>query len=90
MTEHNRTPVTVIGLGSMGRALAEAFLRAGHRTTVWNRTPEKAAPLVAKGAIHAPSVRAAVAASPLVITCVTGFDDTRQALGPANGALDGR
>jgi 3-hydroxyisobutyrate dehydrogenase-like beta-hydroxyacid dehydrogenase len=90
MTEHDLTPVSVIGLGSMGRALAEAFLRAGHRATVWNRTPEKAAPLVAKGAIHAPSVRAAVAASPLVITCLTGFDDTRHALGPAAGALAGR
>ncbi len=90
MTEHDRTPVTVIGLGSMGRALAEAFLRAGHRTTVWNRTSAMATPLVAKGAIHAPSVRAGVAASPLVITCLTGFDDTRQALGPAAGALAGR
>jgi 3-hydroxyisobutyrate dehydrogenase-like beta-hydroxyacid dehydrogenase len=90
MTEHDRTPVTVIGLGSMGRALAEAYLRAGHRTTVWNRTPEKAVPVVARGAVHAPTVQEAVAASPLVITCLTGFDDTRHALGPAAGALAGR
>jgi 3-hydroxyisobutyrate dehydrogenase-like beta-hydroxyacid dehydrogenase len=90
MTEHDRTPVSVIGLGSMGRALAEAFLRAGHRTTVSNRTPEKAASLVADGAIHPPTVQEAVAASPLVITCLTGFDDTRQALGPATEALAGR
>jgi 3-hydroxyisobutyrate dehydrogenase-like beta-hydroxyacid dehydrogenase len=82
--------VTVIGLGSMGRALAQAFVRAGHRTTVWNRTPEKAAPLVAEGAVLAPDVHAAVAASPLVITCLTGFDETRHALGPATGALAGR
>jgi 3-hydroxyisobutyrate dehydrogenase-like beta-hydroxyacid dehydrogenase len=90
MTENDRTPVTVIGLGSMGRALAKAYLRAGHRTTVWNRTPEKAAPLVAEGALHAPTVHEAVAASPLVITCLTGFADTRQALGPVTGALAGR
>jgi 3-hydroxyisobutyrate dehydrogenase-like beta-hydroxyacid dehydrogenase len=89
-TVHDRTPVTVIGMGSMGRALAAAFLRAGHRTTVWNRTPEKAAPLMAEGAIHAPTAQEAVAASPLVITCLTGFDETRQALGPAAGALAGR
>lgn len=86
MTEN----VTVIGLGSMGRALAGAFLRGGHRTTVWNRTPEKAAPLVAEGAIHAPTVHAAVAASPLVITCLTGFGETRHALEPATDALAGR
>ncbi|TQM42847.1 NAD(P)-dependent oxidoreductase [Pseudonocardia cypriaca] len=82
--------VTIIGLGSMGRALAGAFLQAGHRTTVWNRTPEKAAPLAARGAVLAPTVHAAVAASPLVITCLTGFGETRNALEPATGALAGR
>jgi 3-hydroxyisobutyrate dehydrogenase-like beta-hydroxyacid dehydrogenase len=82
--------VTVIGLGSMGRALAGAYLRAGHHTTVWNRTPEKAAPLAAEGAIHAPTVHAAVAASPLVITCLTGYDETRDALAPAADELTGR
>lgn len=82
--------VTIIGLGSMGRALAGAFLQAGHRTTVWNRTPEKAAPLAARGAVLAPTVHDAVAASPLVITCLTGFGETRNALEPATGALAGR
>ncbi|MGX2996910.1 NAD(P)-dependent oxidoreductase [Streptomyces sp. JNUCC 64] len=82
--------VTVVGLGLMGRALAAAFLAAGHPTVVWNRTPDKAAPLVAKGARHAPSVTEAVAASPLVVTCLTTFEDTRAALAPAAGALRGR
>jgi 3-hydroxyisobutyrate dehydrogenase-like beta-hydroxyacid dehydrogenase len=82
--------VTIIGLGSMGRALAGAFLQAGHRTTVWNRTPEKAAPLAARGAVLAPTVHDAVAASPVVITCLTGFGETRNALAPAIGALAGR
>ncbi|MBH5333559.1 NAD(P)-dependent oxidoreductase [Streptomyces pactum] len=90
MARENRTPVTVIGLGAMGRALAEAFIDAGHPTTVWNRTPAKAAPLVAAGAVHATAVEAAVAASPLVITCLTTFEDTRSALEPAVAALAGR
>ncbi len=34
-----QSAVTVLGLGPMGRALAGAFLEAGLRTTVWNRTP---------------------------------------------------
>lgn len=38
------TPVSVLGLGLMGQALARAFPRAGHPTTVWNRTPAKAEP----------------------------------------------
>ncbi|MEU5556630.1 NAD(P)-binding domain-containing protein [Streptomyces globisporus] len=90
MTGHHRTPVTVVGLGSMGSALAEAFVDAGHAVTVWNRTPSKAAPLVAKGAVHARSTDEAVAASGLVITCLTTYDDTLAALGPAAAALDGR
>ncbi|MFF0579582.1 NAD(P)-dependent oxidoreductase [Streptosporangium saharense] len=90
MTAKHVTPVTVIGLGSMGTALGEAFVRAGHPTTVWNRTAAKAAPLVAMGARHAEAVEDAVAASPLVITCLTTFDDTRLVLGRAGTALRGR
>ncbi|MGW6732339.1 NAD(P)-dependent oxidoreductase [Streptomyces sp. NPDC055013] len=90
MTSVAPTPVTVIGLGSMGRALAAAFVDAGHPTTVWNRTPAKAAPLAAKGAVHARAVEDAVEASPLIITCLTTFEDTRSALEPAAAALSGR
>ena len=90
MTENRPTAVTVIGLGSMGGALAEAFIKAGHPTTVWNRTPAKAVSLVAAGARHANDINAAVTASPIVITCLTTFDDTLAALRPAAGALRGR
>ncbi|MEV0381349.1 NAD(P)-binding domain-containing protein [Nonomuraea sp. NPDC050643] len=90
MTTDIHPPVTVIGLGSMGTALAGAFIDAGHPTTVWNRTARRAAPLAAKGAAHAGTVEAAVTASPLVITCLTTYDDTRLALGPAAAALAGR
>ncbi|MEU8358090.1 NAD(P)-binding domain-containing protein [Nonomuraea sp. NPDC048882] len=90
MTAKNMTPVTVIGLGSMGTALAGAFIKAGHPTTVWNRTPAKAAPLIAKGARHAEAIEDAVAISPLVITCLTTFDDTRLALQPVGAPLRGR
>jgi 3-hydroxyisobutyrate dehydrogenase-like beta-hydroxyacid dehydrogenase len=86
----NRTAVTVIGLGSMGTALAEAFLRAGHPTTVWNRTASKALPLVDMGAVHAGTVEDAVATGSLVITCLTTYDDTRAALEPAAPMLRGR
>ncbi|WP_188194111.1 NAD(P)-dependent oxidoreductase [Nonomuraea sp. SYSU D8015] len=84
------TPVTIIGLGSMGTALAEAFVAAGHPTTVWNRTAAKAAALVAKGASHATAIQDAVAASPLVIACLTDYDATRQTLEPAAATLAGR
>ncbi len=90
MAEDNRIPVTLIGLGSMGAALAEAFVGAGHPTTVWNRTAAKAEPLVAKGAVRAETIGDAVAASGLVITCMTSYEATKQALEPTVGALSGR
>lgn len=84
------TPVTVLGLGSMGTALAEAFLAAGHPTTVWNRTASKAGPLVARGARPAETTEEAVRASPLTIACLTTYEDTLAALEPATAALAGR
>ncbi|MET8982960.1 NAD(P)-binding domain-containing protein [Streptomyces sp. NPDC004539] len=66
--------VTVLGLGPMGRALAGAFLDAGVRTTVWNRTPGRERELAARGAVWAPSVAQAVAASPLTVVCVVNYD----------------
>jgi 3-hydroxyisobutyrate dehydrogenase-like beta-hydroxyacid dehydrogenase len=90
MTGHQRTPVTVVGLGAMGSALAEAFIAAGHPTTVWNRTPSKAAPLVSKGAVHAHTMEEAIAGSPLIISCLTTFDSTVEAMEPAAAALQGR
>ncbi|MFJ7423332.1 NAD(P)-dependent oxidoreductase [Streptomyces uncialis] len=90
MAGEKHTPVTVIGLGAMGTALAEAFIRTGHPTTVWNRSPAKAARLVEKGAAHEAAVEAAVRASPLIVTCLTTYDVTRRCLGPAVEALAGR
>jgi len=39
-----------IGLGRMGHGVAENLLKAGHEVTVWNRSQEPVAALVAKGA----------------------------------------
>jgi 3-hydroxyisobutyrate dehydrogenase-like beta-hydroxyacid dehydrogenase len=66
--------VTVLGLGPMGRALAGAFLDAGLRTTVWNRTPGRERELTAHGAVWAGSVAEAVDASPLTVVCVVNYD----------------
>jgi len=57
----------------MGSALAIALLDRGHRVIVWNRTSERAAPLLKKGATLALSPAAAVAGSPLVIMCVLDY-----------------
>ncbi|RCV48924.1 NAD(P)-dependent oxidoreductase [Marinitenerispora sediminis] len=82
--------VTVVGLGLMGQALAGAFLRAGHPTTVWNRTAAKAEPFAAQGARLAGSIGDAVAAAPLVVVCVSDYGAVRELLDPLGAALDGR
>ncbi|MCX4506746.1 NAD(P)-dependent oxidoreductase [Streptomyces anulatus] len=69
-----QSAVTVLGLGPMGRALAAAFLNAGLRTTVWNRTPGRDRELVAQGAVSARSAEEAVAASGLTVVCVVNYD----------------
>jgi 3-hydroxyisobutyrate dehydrogenase-like beta-hydroxyacid dehydrogenase len=45
-----------IGLGAMGKAMVENLLEKGHAVTVWNRSPEPVAELVALGATAASSV----------------------------------
>lgn len=42
--------VGFIGLGAMGSAMASNLIKAGHSVTVWNRSPQAAAPLVSLGA----------------------------------------
>lgn len=83
-------PVSVLGLGMMGTALAAALLKAGHPTTVWNRSPAKTGPLAAQGASPADTAGAAVTASPLVIVCLTTNDAVRELLTPLTGELRGR
>ncbi|MEV4093062.1 NAD(P)-dependent oxidoreductase [Streptosporangium saharense] len=68
--EENTSGLTLLGLGAMGTALAHAWLAAGHRLTVWNRTPGRAKQLVGRGARIAPSAAEAVAANRLVVTCL--------------------
>lgn len=85
-----QAPVSVVGLGAMGSALARALLRTDHPTTVWNRTPSKADALVAEGAQVADSLTGAVTASPLTVVCLLDYDKARQALVPAADNLAGR
>ena len=42
--------VGFVGLGNMGRGIAESLLRAGHRLRVWNRSPGPAQDLAKLGA----------------------------------------
>lgn len=72
--------ISVLGTGRMGSALVRALLQAGYRTTVWNRTKQKAEPLAAAGATVAASVLEAVDAAQVVIVNVSDSAATARLL----------
>ncbi|MER7130215.1 NAD(P)-dependent oxidoreductase [Streptosporangium saharense] len=90
MTHDHRVPVTVLGLGPMGQALAGAFLDNGHPTTVWNRTAGKADDLVARGATRADTPALAIEATSLTVVCVIDDDAVHAIVEPAAKTLRGR
>jgi 2-hydroxy-3-oxopropionate reductase len=51
----NTKKLAFIGAGLMGAPMIRRLLLAGFEVQVWNRTPSKAEPLVAAGAVHAAS-----------------------------------
>ncbi|MGY0556967.1 MULTISPECIES: NAD(P)-dependent oxidoreductase [unclassified Lysobacter] len=83
---------TVIGLGQMGSTLARLLLDSGYRVSVWNRTAAKAEPLIARGAVLAPTALAAVSASTVVVVCVHDYAATHEILGTSEiaAALAGK
>lgn len=62
--------IAFLGLGQMGSAIAANLLSAGHALRVWNRSPEKAGPLVAQGAALAATPRQAVEGVDVAFTMV--------------------
>ena len=87
-----------VGLGVMGQAIVRRLLDAGHEVTVWNRTREKAEPLLVAGARWADSPREVAERSEIVFTMVTntaavravtdGEDGILVALGPGKIYVD--
>jgi 3-hydroxyisobutyrate dehydrogenase len=81
--------IAVLGLGNMGRALAARLLSGGHRVTVWNRSPGKAAEVVALGAREARDLPDAVRGSVVVLTMLANDDAVRTvALGDVRASID--
>jgi 3-hydroxyisobutyrate dehydrogenase-like beta-hydroxyacid dehydrogenase len=81
--------VGFVGLGAMGQVIVPRLLAAGHRVSGWNRSKERAAPLVAKGMHLADTPAAVAAASEVTFSIVTdGAAVQRVALGE-QGVLSG-
>ena len=69
--------IAFLGTGRMGSELARHVMKS-HDVTVWNRTAERAQPLVDEGATLADSPTAAVEGAEVIITSLFGPDDIRE------------
>jgi 3-hydroxyisobutyrate dehydrogenase len=78
-----------VGLGVMGSAVARRLLEGGHEVTVWNRTREKAEPLLEAGARWAESPRRVAERSEIVFTMVTNTEAVHAVTEGADGILAG-
>jgi len=81
--------VGFIGLGLMGKPMAQNLLRAGFSLIVWNRTRLKAEELMRAGAKLAASPRETAAQCDVLITIVSDPPALEDVLWGAHGALDG-
>jgi 3-hydroxyisobutyrate dehydrogenase-like beta-hydroxyacid dehydrogenase len=82
--------VSFLGLGEMGSALARAALSAGHPTTVWNRSADKATALVDAGGRAVSTAAEAVDASDLIVVCLFDHRSVHDVLDPLADGLAGR
>lgn len=84
------TDITLIGLGAMGSALANALLQKGVRVTLWNRSADKSQALREKGASVAVDAAAAIKASPVTLISVLNYAAVQNILENAADSLPGR
>jgi 3-hydroxyisobutyrate dehydrogenase-like beta-hydroxyacid dehydrogenase len=78
-----------VGLGTMGALIVPRLMAAGHHVTGWNRSREKATPLITAGMVFADTPRAAAAGSEIVFSIVTDATAVKAvALGP-DGIISG-
>ena len=81
------TSIAFIGLGIMGTPMAIHLAEAGHAVAGYNRTPEKAAPLVAAHGRAAESIADAVRDADVVCVMVPDSPDVQQVLAGEHGVF---
>ncbi|MDR5000094.1 NAD(P)-dependent oxidoreductase [Brevibacillus parabrevis] len=79
-----------IGLGNMGVPMASNLLSAGYDVRVWNRSPEKAAPLVALGAKQTESLAQLVDECDVLFTMVSDDEAVKAIYTGTDGLLSAR
>ena len=87
--EPGQTRIGWIGAGVMGRWMCQHLLSKGYKAAVYNRTKDKAAPLLEAGASWAETPRAVAERSDVVFAIVGFPKDVREVFLGASGALAG-
>lgn len=88
-SEGQSTRIGWIGTGVMGAAMCGHLLDRGHAVTVYTRTAERAAPLLARGARWVDSPRGVAERSEVVFSMVGFPHDVREVILGERGALRG-
>jgi len=86
---HKDTRIGWIGTGVMGLSMCGHLMDAGRPVTVFNRTREKARPLLDRGAAWGASPRAVAEASDIVFSIVGYPEDVRRVYLAEDGVLAG-
>ncbi|MGH8355183.1 MAG: NAD(P)-dependent oxidoreductase, partial [Pseudomonas sp.] len=77
------------GIGLMGLPMCRRLLAAGYPLTVWNRSPDKCAPLVAAGARQVFSPAELCQAADLVLLCLADTRVVKKVVFGAGGVVEG-
>lgn len=84
----NTSRIALLGTGTMGAGMTRSLLRAGLPVTVWNRHPEKAAPLAEDGATVADSLEDALRGAQIVVTMLFDADSVASVMEQALPLLE--
>lgn len=81
--------IAFAGIGLMGLRMCRRLLAAGYPLTVWNRSPEKCAPLTEAGARQARSPAELCDAADIVLLCLADTAVVREVVFGAGGIIEG-
>ena len=81
--------IAFAGIGLMGLPMCRRLLTAGYPLTVWNRSPDKCAPLVEAGARQANSPAELCAAADIVLLCLADTAVVREVVFGPGGIVEG-
>lgn len=88
-TESTGERIGFVGLGTMGQFMAANLVQAGFDVSVWNRTPERALPLLDLGATQTATPAELARRCDIVVACLTDSPQVEEVLFAPGGLVEG-